>query len=401
MFYHYSASDKEGRITEANFEADNLNQVLKYLAGKDLRPISVKPLAGNQSVTRRFFGGINLSDKIFLTKYLSLMLSVGTDLLSAINILIADFDKPSVKSFLYEVQDNLSHGQRFYKAFERYPTVFSLTFVNLVKAAEESGTLQTTFDELSIDLSREAELRGRVRSALAYPIILLVVSVLVILFLVIFALPRIAKVFNESGVKPPLFSQIVFSVGLFMGDHILLLLAIFLLTAGGSAYFFWRTEYGRRLLNRALTRLPLTGKIYRELAIQRFASTLSALMRAGVPVIQALNVTADTVGHDEFRLSLRRISSEGLTKGLTIGEAFRRETVFPKVVTNLIAISESAGHLDKVLETLGEFYATNVEAGIKTLVSFLEPALLLTMGSFVAILALSIILPIYQLTSQF
>ncbi len=329
------------------------------------------------------------------------MLSVGTDLLSAINILIADFDKPSVKSFLYEVQDNLSHGQRFYKAFERYPTVFSLTFVNLVKAAEESGTLQTTFDELSIDLSREAELRGRVRSALAYPIILLVVSVLVILFLVIFALPRIAKVFNESGVKPPLFSQIVFSVGLFMGDHILLLLAIFLLTAGGSAYFFWRTEYGRRLLNRALTRLPLTGKIYRELAIQRFASTLSALMRAGVPVIQALNVTADTVGHDEFRLSLRRISSEGLTKGLTIGEAFRRETVFPKVVTNLIAISESAGHLDKVLETLGEFYATNVEAGIKTLVSFLEPALLLTMGSFVAILALSIILPIYQLTSQF
>jgi type IV pilus assembly protein PilC len=401
MLYHYLAADKNGKILEGDLDADNLEQVLRFLGGKELRPISVQPVKETVSRVRSLAGGIKISDKVFLTKYLSLMLKVGTDLLSAINILIADFDKPAMKSFLLEVRENLTKGQPFYTAFERHPKVFSPVFVNLVKAAEASGNLQQTFEDLSKSLQEEAELRNRVRGALIYPIILLVTSVLVSFFLITFALPKIAKVFAETGIKPPLFSRIVFGVGLFVNENIWWFAALFIIIVGPGTYFFWRTTIGRQIVARVLGKMPIIKNIYRDLAIQRFAATFSALMRAGLPIMQTTQLTAEVVGAEEFRVSLNRIANEGLAKGLTIGEAFRRETVFPKVVTNLVAISERAGHLDEVLKTLADFYASKVDSNVKTLVSFLEPALLLIMGIMVATIALSIIVPIYQLTAKF
>jgi type II secretory pathway component PulF len=131
------------------------------------------------------------------------------------------------------------------------------------------------------------------------------------------------------------------------------------------------------------------------------ASTMSSLMRAGLPIVQTITIAADTVGLDSYRTALLRIANDGLAKGLTIGEAFRRETVFPKMVVNLVAISEKAGHLEEVLDTLAQFYESNIDGNIKALVSLLEPAMLLIMGVMVAVIALSIIVPIYQLTTSF
>lgn len=401
MLYHYLAADKDGRITEGDFDADNLEQVLRFLGSKDLRPIEVKPVRETTSGIRAVLGGISISDKVFLAKYLSLMLKVGTDLLSAIGILIADFDKPAMKSFLLEVRENLTRGQPFYVAFERHPKVFSPVFVNLVKAAEASGNLQQTFEDLSRSLQEEAELRSRVRGALIYPIIILVASVLVFIFLVTFALPRIAKVFLETGLNPPPFSRFIFGVGLFVNDNIWWFVTFFIFLIGPGAYFFWRTQVGRQIVARVLGKMPIVRDIHRDLAIQRFAATFSALMKAGLPIIQTTQLTADVVGAEEFRVSLNRIANEGLAKGLTIGEAFRRETVFPRVVTNLVAISERAGHLEEVLKTLADFYASKVGGSIKALVSFLEPVLLLVIGIIVGIIAISILIPIYQLASQF
>jgi type II secretory pathway component PulF len=128
---------------------------------------------------------------------------------------------------------------------------------------------------------------------------------------------------------------------------------------------------------------------------------MSSLMRAGLPIVQTLTIAAETVGLDSYRSALLRVANEGLEKGLTIGEAFRRETVFPKTVSSLVAISEKAGHLDEVLDTLAQFYESNIDANIKALVSLLEPAMLLIMGVMVAVIALAIIVPVYQLTTQF
>ncbi len=402
MLYRYVAADKMGKVHESQLDAEDLNQVLQYLAGHELQPISVKPLREAQTARQRFFGAkISVEDKVFLTKYLALMLRVGTDLLSAINILIMDFDKPAVKDFLLEVRENLSRGRPFYSAFEVREDVFSPTIVNMIRAAEASGNLQQTLEDLSVTLNREAELRGRIKSALIYPVILLSLSFAVMVFLVTFALPKVADVFTDSGINPPFFSRIVFTVGLFVGGNIITISVLLIGAIAVTVYAYLKTSAGRRLINRALFSLPMIKKIYSELAIQRLASTMSSLMKAGLPIIESIKIAAKTVGLDEYRFSLERIAEEGLAKGLTIGEAFKREVVFPKTVVNLIAISEKAGHLEEVLATLADFYSSSVDNGIKTVVSLLEPVLLLTMALLVGIIAISIIVPIYQLTTQF
>ena len=402
MLYHYVAADKKGKISEGDIDVASLNEVLQYLASRSLRPLGIKPIKeGGVKGTNRFLGSITITDKIFLTKYLSLMLRVGTDLLSAINILIEDFEKPAVRSFLFEVRENLTRGQPFYSAFAQHPTTFSPTFVNLLKAAEASGNLQQTFDELSTSLGREAELRGRIRNALIYPIILLVASLVIVIFLTTFALPRIARVFEDVSANPPLFSRVVFGIGLFIGDHSVAFIGTFLFVSLGGLFFFAKTEIGRRMFDRILRSTPLIRRIYREAAIQRFASTMASLLKAGLPIVQTINVTADAVGSEEFKTSLLRVGNDGLSKGLTLGEAFRREAIFPKVVVNLIAISEKAGHLEEVLKALDEFYAASVDSTVKAVVAILEPLLLMGMGLLVGTITIAIIIPIYQLTSQF
>ncbi len=217
--------------------------------------------------------------------------------------------------------------------------------------------------------------------------------------MVTYALPKVAKVFTDSGIKPPIFSRIVFTVGLFVGDHIIVICILLVGTIVGVIYAYLKTVIGRRVINRVLFGLPLIKKIYSELAIQRLASTMGSLMKAGLPITESIKVAARTVGLDEYRFQLERVA-DGITKGLTLGEAFKREVVFPKTVVNLIAISEKAGHLEEVLATLADFYASSVDNGIKAIVSLLEPVLLLTMALFVGILAVAIIVPIYQLTSN-
>ncbi len=403
MLFHYVAADAAGKMTEGDIEADSLNDVLRVLGGKQLSPVSVKPMkrTKERGAMNIFGGGITTSDKVFLTKYLALMLRVGTDLLSAINILIEDFEKPSVRNFLLEVRDDLGKGQPFYESFARHPKEFSPTFINLIKAAEHSGGLEKTFDELSVSLEKEADLRNKVRSAFIYPIVLMCVASAILIFLVTFALPKVANVFTQSGINPPWFSAIVFTVGLWIGANIWTIILVFIVVAAALTWFVRKTDVGHRLFAKVLFNVPVIRGIARNLAIQRMAATMSALMRAGLPIVQTITVAADTVGVDDYRNALLRIANDGLAKGLTIGEAFKREPVFPSMVSSLVAISEKAGHLDEVLATLSDFYESGIDANIKALVSLLEPAMLLVMGVMVAVIALSIIVPIYQLTTSF
>jgi len=399
MLYHYLASDNQEKVVEGELEVARLEELLQYLAGQELKPIAVKPIGEKGFTFRRLFGSITLQDKIFLMKYLSLMLRVGTDLLAAINILIADFDKPAIRDFLLEVRENLTRGRPFHEVFGRHPRVFNSVFVNLIKAAEASGMLQQTFEELTVSLSREAELRSKVRGALIYPVLLLVLSGMIFIGVLVFAIPRIADVFKDSGINPPLFSRIVFGFGEFVSANIVSLFIFGTIFTVGTVWFFWKTDIGHRLWSRFIRKLPVVRKVFQDLAIQRFSATFSSLTRAGVPIIQALKITADTVGDEDMKKSIIRIADEGLAKGLTIGDAFRREPVLPRVVTNLIAISDRAGHLEEMLATLADFYRANVEASLKSLVSVVEPALLLMMGFVIGIVALSIIVPVYQLAS--
>jgi type II secretory pathway component PulF len=401
MLFHYTASDANGKVVEAEYEAATEKDLLGYLASHELRPLSVNEVkrGGKTSI----FGGgkITLDDKVFLTRYLALMLKVDTDLLAAIGILIADFEKPAVRNFLIEVRSNLSRGQQFYQTFAKYPKYFSSVFVNLVKAAESSGRLQQAFDDLSQSLQKDSDLKKRIISAFIYPVILLVLSAAIFLFLCIFALPKIAKVFSDTGSTPPVFSRVVFAIGLFVGNNAVIILSLIAAFIVSVYVIFGKTQAGKRFGMQLLRRTPVVKNVFRDLSVQQFASTFSALIKAGLPIIETTKITGDVVSAPDFKASLYRVADEGLARGLTLGEAFKKEGVFPKVVTSLVAISEKAGHMDEVLLTLSQFYESNVDNSVHTLVAFIEPILLLLMGVMVASIALAIIIPIYQLTANF
>ena len=403
MKFHYTASQSSGKIIEGDYEAAGSADVLGYLASQGLRPISLKTIKDFDKKYRfNVFGQtITTEDKIFLTKYLALMMKVGTDLFKAIDILIADFQRPGLKSFLIEMRLALEKGQQLYSVFYRFPKFFSPVFINLIKAGEVSGNLEKVFEKLSVSLQKEQNLKQQIKAAITYPIILLIASIIILFILVGFALPKIANVFGSGGFEPPLFSKIVFSIGLFVGNYFFIILLAFIIFVASVWFFAFKTLIGKKIISRFAVRIPLVGEVLKKIAIQRFASTFSSLLSAGMPIIESLEITADAVGLQELKDSLLRISREGLSKGLTIGEAFRKEPVFPKVVVNLMSISEKAGHIEGILATLADFYEAEIESSIKSLVSFLEPILLLGIGLIIGTIALAIIVPIYQLVGQF
>lgn len=402
MRFSYIASEPAGKIVEGEMEAQGVAEVLEFLAGKGLRPINVKIIKGFKAVSGGLWSvTITENDKIFITRYLGLMLRVGTDLLQAIGVLMTDFDKPVVKSFLSEVRSNLEKGQPFYLSFARYPRFFNEVFVNLIKAGETSGNLDKVLEDMSASLEKQQDIKNRIRGVLIYPIFLLATSFFILFFLVTFALPKIANVFAGSGFNPPLFSRIVFAVGGFFGHYALFFLGFVVIGAIAAFYFYKTSLTFRHFVFNLLNYIPGVRGVVDKIALQRFAATLASLIEAGLPLTQGIELSAQAVGNEEMKEALLRISREGITKGLSVSESFRKETIFPRVVVNLIAISEKAGHIENVLKTLSHFYENETDTSIKFMVSLMEPTLLIGMGFIVGAIALSIIVPIYQLTAKF
>lgn len=402
MKFSYTAAQTDGRLTRGVVSAADEAAVVDFLARQDLKPVSIiAEQGGVLGMPTRLGGRITITDTIFLTKYLALMLRAGTDLFRALDILINDFEKPAMKNLLIEIRSSLEKGQPFYTTFAKYPRQFEPVFVNLIKAGEVSGNLESVFENLSVMLQKKEALRRRIITALTYPIILFCVSLFVVIFLVSFALPRLAGVFLQGGLQPPAFSRMVFAVSIFISNHLFMLGALLIIGGGGGWFFLWKTSVGRRVLFSLLNHVPVIKTVIMRIAIQRFAATLSSLMRAGLPIIDSLELTATALGNDRFETALQRIAREGVSRGLTLGDAFRKEAAFPLVVTTLIALSEKGGNLDQMLATLSTFYESEIDAAIKTMVTLIEPVMLVILGGLVGFIALSVLVPIYELTGQF
>ncbi|MCX8016207.1 MAG: type II secretion system F family protein [Patescibacteria group bacterium] len=401
MLFRYRASDSEGKIIEGEGDFINENAVLEFLKGKNLNPINLELVATKTKLRASLLGSpINITDQIFLTRYLALMLKVGTDIFKAIDILIADFEKPSVRSLLIEIRENLSKGQPFYSTFAKYPKIFSPVFTNLIRAGEASGNLEKVFEELSESLEKQRDLGQRIKSALIYPILLVVASIGIVALLVTFAIPKMATLFQGNEMKMPPITQLIFNVSFFLSDYGLYILGFLILLLVGIIMFYKFSLVGRRLFQRLAFKIPLVNNILYKMSYQRFAVTFGALMRAGLPILENLEITATTVGNEEMRQALLRIAHEGVVKGVTLGDAFRREEAFPQTIRTLISIGEKAGHTEEVLHTLSEFYDSEIDAAVKSLVSIFEPLMLVIIGLVVGGIALAVILPVYQFTTQ-
>jgi type II secretory pathway component PulF len=402
MLFHYTATNKEGRLIENSGDFKDSETLLEHIKNQGLTPISIKAaktLSGG--IGKGVIGNpINLTDKIFLTKYLALMLKSGTDLFKAIDILIADFQKPAMKMLLMEVRQNLEKGLPFYTTFQSYPNIFSPVFTSLVRAGEASGNLERIFFDLSRSQEKERELKQKIKSALTYPILLVAASLGILVLLVTFAIPRISSMFNTGDMKIPPVTKAIFALSDFMSNHGLAVFGVIIGVIIFLVIFFKKTNPGKKIFNRIIYKMPVINKVMQKNSYQRFCSTFGSLMRAGLPILENLEITALTVGNDEMKEAVIRIGREGLAKGLTMGDAFRKEPVFPQTIRTLVAVGEKAGHTEDIFGTLTEFYETEVDMSVKSLVSLVEPLMLLIMGVMVGGIALAVILPVYQFVGQ-
>src|SRR3989344_1666577 len=258
MQFHYKASETSGKLIEGDLDAGSPGEVLEWMVQRSLKPISIKVAGvGAEKIMKgRFSAKITIEDQVFLTKYLALMLKVGTDLFKAIDILVLDFNKPAMKALLLEMKDALGKGQPFYTTFARHPQHFSPVFVNLIKAGESSGTLEGVLNKLSVDLEKQWELRNKIKGSLVYPFILVILSLVVLFLMVSLALPQIAETFTSGAVTPPLFSRIVFAVGLFFRDYMFFILLMIFAGIVGM-WVFIKSVTGRRFVSRMIGRIPV------------------------------------------------------------------------------------------------------------------------------------------------
>jgi len=402
MRFIYEASDKEGVIVKGEFEASGKADVVKHLEGQNLIPVNIRELDEykGKSLSSSIFERVNALDRIMIVRNLSAATKAGLSIVEALDIMIADTQKKVLKRVLISAKSNLENGQPLWRTFESYGNLFPIVFVGMVKAGESSGELDKTLDELSDHLAREHTLSGRVKSAMMYPLMLLGTAVGVILLLLIFVLPRLSKTFQSSGVELPFITTLLINISdTITSNWILDGIVVFLLL--WFFFYFRKTPRGGRFINWVLFRVPVAKELIKKVALIRFTRTLSSLIKSGTPMLEALNLAADSVSN----VTYKKVIIESIHKvesGIPLSASLEvYPSLFPRFLVGLMAIGEKTGTLDHTLNTFATFYDEEIDNTLKTLMSLLEPILIIFMGLIVVLIAVSVLLPIYQLSSGF
>lgn len=399
----YEAYNKEGVIVHGEYEAVNRDEAVEHLVKRDLTPVSVETIRARGDggiLAFNFFERLSPVDVMFLVRNLSTTVKAGLSVVEALDILIADAEKKLMKRVLREAQAMIKNGQPLSSGFEAYRDSFPPIFMGMLRAGELSGQLDKTLAELGRYLSKEYGLRSKVKSALTYPIILLVASGGVMTLLLVFVLPRLTSSFAASGVKLPFITQIFLGIS----KMITWSFTLDLVFVAGFIWFFTyfrKTNMGKRFFFWVIARTPVASELVKKVALVRFARTFGNLIGSGISAIEALDLSSKSIGNLPYELAIKN-AILAVENGSPISEAISKfPHLFPRLLISLIVVGERTGSLHEILGTFADFYEEEVDNTLKDLTSILEPALLLIMGLLVGAIAVSIILPIYQLVGHF
>ncbi len=398
----YEAYDKSGAPVRGEFEAKNKDEVVAYLMKRGLTPASVNPLAGGGklSLSFSFFERVTSVDVLFLIRNLATALKAGLSVVESLDILIADSTKGVIKRMLQGVMSTIKNGEPLSRSFIPYRDVFPVAFIGMLRAGEISGNLDQTLDSLSLYLRKEYSLRQRVKSALIYPIVLLLASIGVVVLLLVGVLPRLSGSFVQNDVNLPLLTKIFLAASNVLTYSLTLdMLIVAALIAGGITLH--RTPGGRKFVATIFAHMPVAKDVVQKVALVRFTRTFGNLINGGISALEALDISADSVGNAVYAAALRDAAEE-IKNGSPLSRALgRHPELFPNILRSLVSVGERTGSLGNILIALADFYDEEVENKLKDLTAIIEPALLLVMGLVVGAIALSILMPIYQLVGNF
>jgi general secretion pathway protein F len=339
----------------------------------------------------------SLSDIAMMTRQLATLLRAGIPLFESLNALIEQVERESLRRALTKIREQVKEGQSFAKSLEGHPTIFQPLYVNMVRAGEASGTLESVLDRLTHFMEGQAKLRGKVTAALAYPILMLCIGTLLISVLMIAVVPNLISTFQQMDKALPWYTELLIFFSGMLGSFWWLIAT--LIGLGVFLFRKWKaTPVGRYAVDNFLLRAPIFGPLVMRLSVARFSRTLGTLLAAGVPLLGAMDIVRSVLGN----AVLEKVVEEAIgsiREGQSISEPLKRSKRFPPIVTHMIAIGEKSGQLEEMLENVADAYDAEVETKVQVLTSLLEPLMIVIMGGAVGFIAFSILMPLISMSS--
>jgi general secretion pathway protein F len=413
--YEYKGLDDKGKKTTGLVDADSpkaarqklrkegtfVTDIVEGKAGGSARTsgkASTKRSGGIGSIeidVEKYFVVIGVADVANATRQLSALIGAGIPLVESLGALSEQVEKEKFRIILREVKTKVNEGSSLGKALGDYPKVFSPLFVNMVRAGEQAGALESVLERLADYTEAQVELRGKVGAALTYPAVMLLVAFGVIGFLLTYVVPKITKVFKDMGSELPTITKIVLWISGVLQNYwyIVILVSIF---AAWAFRRWYGTESGRLRVDRWSLNMPIFGKMFRLVSIARFASTLATLMTSGVPLLSALGIVKNVLSNVVLAGAVAD-AQEAVREGAAVHQPLKKSGEFPPMVVHMIAVGERTGELAAMLERVSKTYESQVNRRVETLTALLEPLMILFMGGIVFVIALAVLLPMMQM----
>jgi type IV pilus assembly protein PilC len=388
--------DKRGVKIKGEQVSKNASLVKAALRQQGINPQTVKakakPLFGKSGKT------IKGRDIAVFSRQLATMMSAGVPMVQGFEIVAGGQTNPRMKDMLTDIKTNIEGGSALHESLGKYPVQFDELYVNLVKAGESAGVLDTVLDTIASYKENIETLKGKIKKAMYYPAIVIAVAILVSCILLMFVVPQFESVFKNFGADLPAFTQMLVSASRFMVAYWWMLLLVFGGSVFGLIVVYKRSEKVQHFVGRMLLKLPVVGAILRQSAIARFARTLGVTFKAGVPLVEALDSVSNATGSVVYNDAVKRIR-EDVAVGHQLQLAMRQTNLFPNMVVQMVAIGEEAGALDKMLFKIADFFEEEVNNAVDALASLLEPFIMVIIGVLVGGMVIGMYLPIFKLAA--
>jgi type IV pilus assembly protein PilC len=397
LSFDYEAKDaKTGKKIKAQVQADNEQAAAKLIREQGLTPLSIKAEKG---ATGRRLRRVRTKDKVLFSRQLSTLINAGLPLVQSLRQVTQQTSNKAFKVIINQVITDVEAGMAFSDALAKHPLIFNRVFISLVAAGETSGTLDKALERLADQQEKDADIISKVRGAMIYPGIVMLVMLAVVTFMVVKVLPQVQSIYSGlPGVSLPFVTVVLLAVSHFV-THFWWLVIIILIVLAFLGSRWARTMGGRSVIDKIKMRAWPVGRLYMKMYMARFSRTGTTLVGAGVPLIQMLEITGDAVDNVHIQASLKR-ASEKVKGGKALSESLQGDPNFLELVPNMLHIGEESGALETMLAKVADYYEKEVDNEIKAISTIIEPVLMVVMGIVAIIIVAAVLLPIYGLVNQ-
>jgi type IV pilus assembly protein PilC len=397
--FTWEGMKKTGEVVKGNIDAQSESAVIALLRQQDIRPINVKEKKaafdfGRLNIFKEKVGGKELS---IFTRQFATMIDAGLPLVQCLDILGGQQENKTFQKTIKDLKTSIEGGSTFAAALKKHPDVFDSLYSNLVAAGEVGGMLDAILARLATYIEKAEKLKGRVKGAMIYPVVVLSVAAGAVSILLLFVIPVFAKMFGDIGAALPAPTQFVMDLSSFL-RHYIIYIIIGMIGIYVAVRSYYKTDNGKLVIDGLLLKMPVFGDIIRKNSVARFSRTLSTMMSSGVPIMDGLEIVARTSGNQVVENAIMK-ARESIAAGKSIAEPLAQTKVFPGMVVQMISVGEATGNMDAMLSKIADFYDEEVDSAVANMTALIEPIMIVFLGVIIGGLVVAMYLPIFKIAS--